>query len=320
LGIGFYWDKEKRNIYTTFLSPTNLPEDELLYAATGYLQFNKSKNEYQISSKKQLKQRDENISVDALSTENYLSLDLQDNSCNMFGEGTVNFGINLGDSKIESYGTLRYDAVNNKKTTLNLSSRIYFPVSQDIMENLAKKIKGTEEMKSAKVSEINQTNFDRAMKHWNTTKDYEKIREAVLNETTPKFPKQLEETIILSGLELISFGKNETKGLKSNTTNALLVSLYEKPVFKFVPIELYIDQQFEETNSDNFGINFKAVDKFYYFDLRMKKNDGNMNIISNDDLFNKPIRDMKPKARKIKNFNFEATDNMEFYDEFKKIF
>jgi hypothetical protein len=59
LGIGFYYGVDKGRIYSTFLSSPNLPEDQLLYTATGYLQFNKATNEYQISTKEQLKQRNE---------------------------------------------------------------------------------------------------------------------------------------------------------------------------------------------------------------------------------------------------------------------
>ena len=320
LSIGFYWDKEKRNIYTTFLSPTNLPEDELLYTAVGYLQYNNTKNEFQISTKNQLKQRNENIAIGALSTDNYLSLDLENNSCNMYGEGSINFGLNIGDATIESYGTIRYDAVNSKKTSLNLTSRFSFPVTQEIMENLAKKIKANEELTPVKTSEVNQTNFDRAMKHWNSAKDYEKIREAILEENLPKFPKQLEQTIIISGLELISYGRNEIRGLKSNASNALVVSMYEKPIMKMVPVEFFLDQKFEETNKDFFGINFKIGENFFYFDYEMSKNDGMMSIISNDDYFKKPIKDMKPKSKKIKNFTFDNVESTELYDQFKKSF
>jgi hypothetical protein len=61
LGIGFYYGMDKGRIYTTFLSTPNLPEDQLLYTAQGYLQFHKPTNEYQISSKQQLKQRNEGL-------------------------------------------------------------------------------------------------------------------------------------------------------------------------------------------------------------------------------------------------------------------
>jgi hypothetical protein len=320
LGIGFYWDKERKNIYTAFLSPLNLPEDELLYSAEGYLQYNSTNNEFQISSKDQLKQRIENIAIGALSTENYLSLDLENNSCNMYGEGEIDLALKLGDASVSSFGSIRYDAVNTKKTTLNLSSRFSFPISQEIMENLAKKIKANEEIKNAKPSEINKTNFDRAMKHWNNSKDYEKIRQSVLDETLPKFPKQLEQTIILSGIELISYNKQDLSGLKSNTSDVLLVSMFEKPVMKNVQFNCFFNQQFEETNLDYFGINFNVSDKFFYFGYEMKKDNGKMSIISNDDVFKKPIKDMKSKQKKIKNFSFDLEEPNELYEQFNKLF
>ena len=320
LGLGFYWDKENKNLYTAFLSETNLPEDELVYSATGYLQFNSAKNEFQISTKDQLKQRSENIAIDALSTMNYLSMDLENNNCTIYGEGEIKLGLPLGETNIESFGTIRYEASGNKKITLSVSSKFSFPVNQELMEGLAKKMKVTEELISVKESDINRTNFDRAMKHWNEKKDYDKIREAVLNETTPKFPKSMEQTIVLSGLELESYSKNENRGLKSTSPKIILVSMYERPVFKQVPYQFYVDLTTEELNKYNFSLNFNVGALDYFFDLKTAKSTRDMKILTNDELFNKTLFEIKPKMKKIKNFSYDGTENPEIKETFNEIF
>ena len=320
LGLGIYWDKENKNLYTTFLSLTNMPEDELVYSSTGYLQFNSVKNEFQISTKQQLKQRNENISIDALTTDNYLSLDLENNNCNIYGEGEIKLGIPVGETSIESFGTVRYDATGTKKISLSVTSKFSFPVSQELMVDLAKKMKVSEELIATKESDLNKTSFDRAMKHWNNQKDYEKIREAVLNETTPKFPKNMEQTIILSGLELVSYVKNDRRGLKSNTTNAIIIGMYDRPVFKTVPCEFYLDLAVEELNKYNFGLNFIVGNSEYFFDLKTIKTSRDLKILTTDELFNKTLFEIKPKMKKIKNFSYDGTENPEIKELFNEIF
>jgi hypothetical protein len=203
LGIGFYYGVEKGRIYTAFLSTPNLPEDQLLYTAQGYLQYNKPTNEYQISSKQQLKQRNEGLSSQVWTTENYLSLSLEDNSCNMFGEGEIDFKLDIGDVNIQSFGTIEYDAVNNKKTTLNISSRFSFPIDQNVMEGIAKKAVVNETLKSTKPSEISNTNLYRALKHWSSEKEYQKMKEEIVDESLKKIPKDVVKTLILFSLLVI---------------------------------------------------------------------------------------------------------------------
>ena len=317
LGIGFYYGVDKGRIYTTFLSPLNLPEDQLLYTAYGYLQFNKSKNEYQISTKEQLKQRNEGISSQSWTTDNYLSVSLEDNSCNMFGEGAIDLGLDLGDVKIESFGTIEYDAVNNKKTTMNLSSRFSFPVDQNVMENLAKKAVVNETLRYAKPSEINNTNLERALKHWSPEKDFTKMKEEIVEESLKKIPKDVVRTLIITDIKLINFGVESLSKLKTNSTHSLMFSIYDKPVLKYIPFELLIEQNLEPKTKDRFGLNLAIEDKFYFFDYKTPKNTGIMNISSDDEIFKKSITDIKAKSKKIKDFEYDFTDDLQYFEDFQ---
>ena len=317
LGIGFYYGVEKGRIYTTFLSTPNLPEDQLLYTAQGYLQFNKTSNEYQISSKQQLQQRTQGLASQVWTTENFLALSLENNSCNMFGEGEIDLKLDLNDVKILSFGTIEYDAVNNKKTAINVSSRLSFPVDQGVMEGLAKKALVNESIDFVKQSEIGNTNLYRALKHWSSDKDFQKMKEEIVEESLKKIPKEVEQTIILSDIKLVNFGTENLSKLKTNSTHALLFSIYEKPVLKYIPFELLLEQNLEPKSKDRFAFNFGLEDKFYFFDYQSLKNNGTMNITSNDAIFKKSITDIKAKSKKIKDFEYDFTDDLKYYDEFK---
>jgi hypothetical protein len=236
----------------------------------------------------------------------------------MFGEGEIDFKLELEDVNIQSFGTIDYDAVNNKKTSINISSRFSFPVDQNVMEGIAKKAAVNESLKFAKPSEINNTNLDRALKHWSSEKDYQKMKEEIVDESLKKIPKDVVKTLILSDIKLVNYGNETASNLKTNSTHALLFSMYEKPVIKYVPFELLIEQRFELKKPDFFGFNIGIEDKFYYFDYQSaEKEKGQMYIESDDAIFEKSISDIKPKARKIKNFKYDPSEGSKYFDEFK---
>jgi hypothetical protein len=235
----------------------------------------------------------------------------------MFGEGEIDFKLDIGDVNIQSFGTIEYDAVNNKKTTLNISSRFSFPIDQNVMEGIAKKAVVNETLKSPKSSEISNTNLYRALKHWYSEKEYQKMKEEIVDESLRKIPKDVVKTLILTDIKLVNYGIENLSKLKTNSTHALLFSVYEKPVLKYIPFELLVAQNLEPKSKDSFGFNIGIEDKFYFFDYQTPKSIGEMNITSNDAIFKKSILDIKPKAKKIKDFKYDFTEESRYFDEFK---
>jgi hypothetical protein len=45
-----------------------------------------------------------------------------------------------------------------------------------------------------------------------------------------------------------------------------------------------------------------------------------MKILTNDELFNKTLFEIKPKMKKIKNFSYDGTENPEIKETFNEIF
>jgi hypothetical protein len=143
------------------------------------------------------------------------------------------------------------------------------------------------------------------------------MKEEIVEESFKKIPKEVEQTIILSDIKLVNFGTENLSKLKTNSTHALLFSIYEKPVLKYIPFELLLEQNLEPKSKDRFAFNFGLEDKFYFFDYQSSKNNGTMNITSNDAIFKKSISDIKAKSKKIKDFEYDFTDDLKYYDEFK---
>jgi hypothetical protein len=130
----------------------------------------------------------------------------------------------------------------------------------------------------------------------------------------------MEQTIVISGLELESYSKSEKRGLKSTSPNVIMVGMYERPVFKQVPCQFYVDLSTEELNKYNFSLNFNVGTADYFFDLKTTKSTRDMKILTGDEMFNKTLFEIKPKMKKIKNFSYDGTENLEIKETFNEIF
>ena len=97
----------------------------------------------------------------------------------------------------------------------------------------------------------------------------------------------------------------------------MIFSIYDKPVLKYIPFELLTEQNLESKAKDRFGLNIAIEDKFYFFDYKTPKNTGIMNISSNDEVFKKSITDIKAKSKKIKNFEYDFSDDLQYFEDFK---
>jgi hypothetical protein len=86
---------------------------------------------------------------------------------------------------------------------------------------------------------------------------------------------------------------------------------------KYIPFELLLEQNLEPKSKDRFAFNIGIEDKYYFFDYQTPKNTGIMNITSDDSIFEKSITDIKPKSKKIKDFEYDFTENLQYYEDFK---
>ena len=96
--------------------------------------------------------------------------------------------------------------------------------------------------------------------------------------------------------------------------------MYDRPLFKSVPCEFYLDLAVEELNKYNFGLNFIVGNSEYFFDLKTNKTSRDLKILTTDELFNKTLFEIKPKMKKIKNFSYDGAENPEIKELFNEIF
>jgi hypothetical protein len=138
-----------------------------------------------------------------------------------------------------------------------------------------------------------------------------------------KLPSQLETSFVFTGLKLSSFDKRsmEEKGLISNSTTAVLVNIYDKPVFKHVPLKMFLQQMGPLAGGDRFGFLIDIPGGLeYYFDYILVKKDGTMRIITGDETFSNAVNGIKEDKRKIKNFRYEISTQRVYLSKFMNLF
>ena len=307
LAVGFLWrDTPKMDslrIYPTFLSKIEEVNDPFLFSTNGYIQFNDRANEFQIGSKDRLNKKD--------SLSNLLTLHL--GTCFLTGLGDINLGINYGEIKIDGYGKVEYN-LEESKTKISMNARVSMPVSKDVIESLGNKLKVIEEFPEFDLKKPNYAlrfNFTRwlgADKAEDIFKDYDEDK-------LKKMPDGLDQTFVLAGLQLESFGTSKgggrkiEKGLISRQKQVGLVSVNGLPILKMVDLQMFFNQNYSDESGQSFYWNFSTpAEKKYFLYYSVDKKVGDLGFFSNDETFKKTITDIKPDKRKAKNFKFDVIE------------
>jgi hypothetical protein len=115
--------------YSAFLTKDKAADNEILGAA-GFLSYDKIRKEYRIASHEKL----ENI---AETPGNYLALKTE--TCEVYGEGQLNFGIKQNVVKTYSYGSIN---VNDKKdeTDVSMLFGFEFPIAEEALNMMGQYI------------------------------------------------------------------------------------------------------------------------------------------------------------------------------------
>jgi hypothetical protein len=314
IAAGILWRDSRAldsiKLYPTFLSSVVDAKDPIAMTASGVLQYNMDTKEFQIGSKEKLLNRSEKGNYLALHTE----------SCSMHGEGQINLGMDFGDVEIDAVGIMNYNQASGK-TDMNLTLRMNMALDKGVMEATAERIN---EIEGLKPMEFAPTTLEQAIVEWVDTKTADKIKsDFTIEGKVKKLPDALESTFVLSGIKLISLDdpKFNEKGLVTNVESAVLVSIYGKPVMKYLPMNLVFQQVYSGSGGDKFGIYYSVPGgNEYFYDYVMEKKEGTMRIITSDTAMDEAINGMKPDKRKKKNFAYEITTQRLNLAKFKRFF
>lgn len=281
--------KSNPYIYSRFLAKRDKFSDIPIITADGHLNYDEKTRKYIIADKKKIK--------DNINPGNMLSFHRE--YCTMFGEGELNFGVDLGQIEMTNYGTISHNIPMNKvliETVMTLD--FFFP------ENLLKEM-GDTVSSASNLKPVKQTNkaYSKYLTHKLGLEESMKIQSEIqLYGGMKKFPKELEHAIVLN--QLTMKWNPVTKSYKSIGLVGV-GNIFDIQVNK--QVKGYVEVAKKRTG-DMLNIYIEINSHNWYFFSYQREV---LQAYSSNDEFNDFIEEMKPKKKKLKVSKKEA--QYEFY-------
>lgn len=325
LSVGFSWKNsefiDSVLVYPAFLSKSEGINDQSVFKASGYVQYNPSSLTFQIGDKKRLNGDSDLGNLLTMYTE----------TCSLTGIGKISFGVDLGEVTADSYGDISFNT-DTKKIEMNVSTLLKFPMQKDVFTNISEGLKVLESQKNVDLTS-KKINFSQVLRSILPEEKVNDLLKDYEEEKLRKMPEGLDQTMVLSGLkfEYKQFKSNENesgfeRGWVTKSTNAssedgeeevkgknrcAIIAIEGKPVLKEVEFNMAIAQTAIDKSNQGLLINFKnSADKDFLLNYVMDRKDGTLLVNSNEPSLKTLITEMKPDKRKSKNFSFDwASDS-----------
>ncbi|MFO7656545.1 MAG: hypothetical protein R6W78_05720, partial [Bacteroidales bacterium] len=274
-GLFMYYDSV--HIYPAFLTPRKNYSDRAMLPVSGFLYYDKPSQLYKIASMEKLYDREVNG--------NYLSLHREE--CEMYGEGILDPGFELGLVKTNTAGNFRHNIINNT-TFLDVAMGFDFFIHDDIINIMANDL---DSIPNAIATDLNRITYNRAISELAGKAKAQAFKDELnLFGTVKSIPEGLKHTILFNDLKLewnsdtrsyMSIGKIGIGSISNTQINKL--------VDGFIEIQV-------KRSGDICDIYLEIENKWYYFGYTR----GVMQVLSSNKAFLDPIIALKPKDRKQK--------------------
>lgn len=315
LTAGIVWRDSKKpeeiKMYPAFLSEIADKGDQVVFTSNGLLQYNSFTSEFQIGSKEKL--------VDRTVKGNYIAL--QTGNCSLNGDGVIKLGMDYGSSvSVDAVGIVNYYQETGQ-TLMNLTVKYNLPVEEKTFEKIADKILKTPDLRAL---DFSSTTFEKALVEWTDRKTADRIKsEYTLDGLYRKIPDNARGSVVITGLKVSSYinPKMEERGIYTDIDDAALVSVFDKPVMKYLPIKAFYQQIHSGIGGDKFGLYITNPGGTEYFlNYSMNKKEGELMLYTNDTELETEINALKADKRKAKDFMYEMTTNRVYLAKFLKLF
>ncbi|MEY4350282.1 MAG: hypothetical protein RL078_329 [Bacteroidota bacterium] len=307
LAVGFVWRETERKdslrIYPAFLSVKEGPQDPSVFSASGYIQYNVARKQFELGSKARLDRTD--------SLSNLLVLDAE--TCELAGFGAINLGIETGEFKVDLYGKIAYDRTINK-TRISANAKVQIPLDNSILNTMADQFKASENATEWGMKKPIY-GLRNSLSYWSNAKEAQEVFKDFDEEKLKKMPAGLQQTFILSGLVLESFGsdkpsaKKNDKGLLSAAQTVGLISINGQAINQPVELTQCYVQCFSDQCNPSLIWELQTFDNTrYVLSYEQDKKDGLLSFYSSDKAVLTAIENIKAEKRQSKNFKYEPID------------
>lgn len=266
------------HMYPAFLSARKSYSDNPLIQPQGYLYYDKAREMYKIGSK-------EKISDFSLS-EDYLSFHRE--RCELYGEGKVKLGNDLGMVQLTNYGSISHE-LDEQKTEINLVMGIDFFIDESMINLMGTEIDSFPNLDAVNLSSpliVKSTNA------WVGEEKARQLQDELNLFGTIKFlPNELKHTILLNDLNLV---------WNDNTNSYQSVGKIGIGSINGIQVNKKVDGFFELriVRSGDIMDLYLQLDRrtYYYFGYTR----GVMQTLSHNRTYVETIMNMKEKDRKMK--------------------
>jgi hypothetical protein len=273
------------NVFPTFVSPRKRYSNLPVMTADGYLTFNKKQKKYIIGQKERI--------ADPDTTGNILTL--QKNSCNMYGEGSIDLTSNLGQIKIETKGNGLYN-IEKDKFDLNLLMTVDFYLPEACIKYIADTLSKLTNLRP--ISLQNKAYKKRIRELLPYDEANEMFKQQNIFGKVNIVPKPLTTTFVFSELG-IKWNKERTSW--ESTGDIGIANILGVQINRKVQGNLAITKK---RSGDSFDLYLKiSDDHWYYFNYKR----GLMQVYSSEAAFNEIITNIKGSDRKLKIKRGEAS-------------
>ncbi|MBS1648002.1 MAG: hypothetical protein JST67_11740 [Bacteroidetes bacterium] len=276
---GIIYSPDTNRVYSAFLSPRNTGKnDKDIFAAEGFLGFDKEKKEYRISSKEKL--------IEISLPGNYMSLGTT--NCLVYAEGKLDMGADLGQVKLGAVGNVTHNTINDS-AQFDLLLNIDFFFDKGAMKKMAADFEtfsnslapfdfGRKTFEKGMTEILGKDRADKAISELNLYGNYK------------KFPDEFEKSIFLGDVQM-TYNK-KTKSFISDRKIGV-ANLFKTEIYRYVNGYVQIKKQ---KAGDILDIYFELdAGNWYYFNYYK----GVMSTVSSNPAFNTAVKEVKEKKQKV---------------------
>lgn len=264
-------------IYSTFVSLKDEKGDKDIVSANGFLYFDKASEEFRIGSKEKLTE----LSLPG----NYLSLNTRD--CKTFAEGKMEFGMELGQVKLNPVGNAVHN-LNDNSVVMDVVLPVNFFFDNTAMDKMAEMFT---KAASAEATNNSRPVYEKALREIVGTEEADKlIAQIGLYGSFKKLPSAMENTILFSDVKMKWIEENQSF---RSVGKIGVGSIGKTQVNKMV--SGYIDIQ-KKRSGDIFNVYLELDGGVWYFFSYTRSM---MQAISSSEDFNNTLMELKADKRRM---------------------
>tara|TARA_Y200000002_G_scaffold381838_1_gene396994 strand:+ start:4809 stop:9269 length:4461 start_codon:yes stop_codon:yes gene_type:complete len=266
------------SLYPTFVSSKTNDNHIEMINTDGFLRYNSTKKEYQISNKDKL--------TEYTLPGNYTALNIE--SCRTKSDGEFDFAIDLDQVKTNQAGEIKF---NPKKwsTEFKTSTIFEFLISENAMDILSKSILDFPELRSL---DFENSYYEKSLRELVGVESADKIMENLMvSGKIKKMPELLEKPIFIGD---IRYKWNPNRKSYVSYGDIGIANINKKQIMKYVKGKIVISKKL--TGNDLTIYLQLDKDNFYYFNYKK----GLMKVYSSNEDFNKIISETKKDETKSK--------------------